>query len=85
MGKPDDSLELLKKRKMRSNREKRRRKERAIIKCAAASEAVAQKIEESVGTKAPCRKVLGQVEKGRQRCKRFQDSSTKAITNKAGY
>ena len=48
MGKPDDSLELLKKRKMRNNRKRRRRKERAIIKSAVASEAVAQKIEESV-------------------------------------
>ena len=48
MGKPDDSLELLKKRKMRNNRKRRRRKERAIIKSVATSEAVAQKIEESV-------------------------------------
>jgi hypothetical protein len=48
MGKPDDSLELRKKRKMRNDRKKRRRQERAMMKRAAASEAVAQKIEQSV-------------------------------------
>lgn len=49
MGKPDNfSLELQKKRKMRNSRKKRRRQQRAIMKRAAASEAVAQKIQQNV-------------------------------------
>ncbi len=49
MGKPDDNLDLQKKRRMRNNRKKRRRQKRTTVKHAAASEALAQKIEESVG------------------------------------
>ena len=48
MGKPDDSLELRKKRKMRNDRKKHRCQERAMMKSAAVSEDVAQKIEQSV-------------------------------------
>ncbi len=49
MGKSDDcALDSLKKRKMRNIRKKRRRQERAILKRAAVSENMAQKIAESI-------------------------------------